>query len=36
MTLNCRLRWDPKEERFIDNGQANQMLARSMRSPWYL
>jgi predicted dehydrogenase len=36
MTLKRKLRWDPENERFIDNDEANRMLSRSMRSPWYL
>lgn len=36
MLLGRKLRWDPQNERFIDNEQANRMLSRSMRSPWRL
>jgi predicted dehydrogenase len=36
MTLKRTLQWDPKRERFINDDAANQMLARSMRSPWHL
>lgn len=36
MTLRSKLRWDPQNERFINNEQANQMLSRAMRSPWHL
>jgi len=34
--LGRKLRWDPRAERFIDDPQANRMLARPMRSPWRL
>jgi predicted dehydrogenase len=36
MTLKRKLRWDPDNERFIDCDEANRMLSRAMRSPWYL
>lgn len=36
MRLGRKLRWDPAAERFIDSDEANQMLARPMRSPWRL
>jgi predicted dehydrogenase len=36
MSLKRKLRWDPEKERFTNSRQANQMLARSMRSPWHL
>ena len=36
MLLERKLRWDPGNERFIDDEQANRMLSRSMRSPWKL
>ena len=36
MLLGRKLRWDPQNERFIDDEQANRMLSRSMRSPWSL
>jgi len=36
MRLGRTLRWDPAAERFIDSDEANQMLARPMRSPWRL
>jgi hypothetical protein len=36
MRLGRKLKWDPKLEQFIDNAEANRMVARSMRSPWHL
>lgn len=37
VVLGRQLRWDPVQERFADDDQANQMLAtRPMRSPWCL
>jgi predicted dehydrogenase len=36
MMLGRKLRWDPNEERFINDAEANRMLSRSMRSPWHL
>jgi predicted dehydrogenase len=36
MLLGRKLKWDPGEERFIDDAAANRMLARSMRAPWRL
>jgi predicted dehydrogenase len=34
--LGRELRWDPAEEHFINDAQADKMLARPMRSPWHL
>lgn len=36
MLLGRKLRWNPEEERFPDDEQANRMLSREMRSPWRL
>ena len=34
--LNRKLKWDPAAEKFIDDDQANRLLARPLRSPWHL
>lgn len=36
MQLGRKLKWDPQQERFIDDDQANRMISRPMRSPWHL
>ena len=36
MRLGRKLKWDPKEERFVDDDAANRMLTRAMREPWRL
>jgi len=34
--MGRRLRWNTKEERFIDAPEADRLLSRPMRSPWHL
>jgi len=34
--LERKLRWDPAKGEFVDDPEANQLLARPMRSPWHL
>lgn len=34
--LGRKIRWDPEKEVCINDEQANRMLTRPMRSPWYL
>jgi predicted dehydrogenase len=36
MQLGRKLHWDPTAERFTDSEEANQMLAKPLRSPWHL
>jgi predicted dehydrogenase len=36
MRLGRRLQWDPAREQFVNDAQANRMLARTMRAPWTL
>lgn len=36
MKLPRRLRWDPWKERFVDDDEANAMLARPQRAPYVL
>jgi hypothetical protein len=34
MMLGRKLRWNPAEERFVDDEEANSMLTRKQREPW--
>ncbi|MEN6424167.1 MAG: Gfo/Idh/MocA family oxidoreductase [Phycisphaerales bacterium] len=34
--LRQELAWDPVQERFVDNEEANKLLSRPMRSPWHI
>jgi predicted dehydrogenase len=36
MELKRKLRWDPKNERFLDDPTANSMVTRARRAPWTL
>ncbi|MGB2865397.1 MAG: hypothetical protein WBC05_18855 [Sedimentisphaerales bacterium] len=36
MKLKRKLRWDPDEERFVNDEQANRLLSKSVRAPWNL
>jgi len=36
MLLGRKVRWDPEKEVFLDDAEANRMIARTMRSPWHL
>ena len=36
ITLGHKLKWDPRNERFINDSEANRLLSRPMRSPWHL
>jgi predicted dehydrogenase len=36
MLLDRKVKWDPKNERFINDSEADSMISRSMRAPWRL
>lgn len=36
MRLGRKLYWDPEHETFLNDDEANRMLFRSMRSPWFV
>ncbi len=34
--LGRKLRWNPQKEHFVNDSEANRLLSRPMRSPWFL
>ena len=36
MLTKSPIRWDPEKEEILNNPEAQRLLARSMRSPWYM
>ena len=36
MKLKQKLHWDPDQECFINNDEANRLLSKPLRSPWHL
>ena len=36
MQLKRKVRWDPQQERFLNDDEANRMLRRPYREPWHL
>ena len=36
MKIGRKLKWNPEQERFINDDEANRMLAKPRRSPWHL
>ena len=32
--LGRKLKWDPKDEQFVDDSEANGYVAREQRKPW--
>ena len=36
MLLDRKLKWNPDEERFVNDPEADRMLSRPMRAPWSL
>ena len=34
LTLGRRLQWDPKNEKFVNDDEANKLLSYDMREPW--
>jgi hypothetical protein len=36
LRLGRKVKWNPETEQFINDPEANRMMSRGMRSPWYL
>ncbi len=36
MMLGRKLQWNPEQERFVGDEEANRRLSRTMRTPWHL
>jgi predicted dehydrogenase len=36
MLTERKLQWDPKQERFVNDPEADRYISRTMRSPWHL
>lgn len=36
MQLERKVQWDPDNERFVNDSEADRMLSRSMRAPWHI
>jgi hypothetical protein len=36
MMLGRKLKWNPEEERFVNDPEADKMLSRPIRAPWKL
>lgn len=36
MKLHRKLHWDPDEERFINDDEANRLLSKPLRAPWHM
>ena len=36
MMLKRKLQWDPDNERFVNDEEANRMLDRPRRAPWHI
>jgi predicted dehydrogenase len=36
MKLGRKLRWDPDEEHFVGDDQANRLLSKPLRAPWHI
>jgi len=36
MLTGRKLKWDPQQELFVGDAEANRLLERSYRAPWHL